>query len=192
MDQHQIDIPTGNDGNSAEIEEPAGAAVGEADSGSQPPNLNYTNYAQEDDISYFERRVRTLAKVKELEPTKNNLWKVPLEECLESQTRSQNAINETEEKMRSLKNEVYQVIGFFNAFQGLLITAAAQSNLLRCNNVGFILVLSAFATAVAVFGISQKIKTMEKLGSTYSRARLSKKVSPYNIFFLVVLASIQH
>ncbi|CAM6029714.1 unnamed protein product [Sphagnum balticum] len=57
---------------------------------------------------------------------------------------------------RSVKNEIYQVVGFFSAFQGLLITAAAQSYLLPCNNAGFVLALSAFGTPVAVFGIVQK------------------------------------
>jgi hypothetical protein len=84
------------------------------------------------------------------------------------------------------------VVGFFSAFQGLLITAAAQSNLLRCNNVGFILALSAFATAVAVFGIGQKIKAMEDLRFDTKRIKQYIVVSPYNIFFFLVVASIQH
>ncbi len=83
------------------------------------------------------------------------------------------------------------MIGFFSAFQGLLITAAAQSNLLRCNNVGFILALSAFATAIAVFGIWQKITAMEQSRLHITRIREQMKVSPYNIFFLVVVASIE-
>jgi hypothetical protein len=94
--------------------------------------------------------------------------------------------------MRSVKNEIYQVVGFFSAFQGLLITAAAQSNLLRCNNVGFILALSALATAIAVFGMFQKITAMEDLRDNKNFIEELVKVSPYNIFFLLVVASIQH
>ncbi|CAK9202549.1 unnamed protein product [Sphagnum troendelagicum] len=178
MDQDQIEIITVNDRNSAEIEKPAGAAVGEAfnahegskeaDSGSQPQNVNSTSDAQEvqsDDEPIIPEEARTwiLAKAKGLEPTKINLWKVAFEYYNEVYTRSENQKYKREEEMRSLKNEIYQVIGFFSAFQGLLITAAAQSNLLRCNNVGFILALSAFAMAVAVFGIWQKIMAMEGL-----------------------------
>jgi hypothetical protein len=57
MDQDQIAIITVNDRNWAEIEEPAGAAVGEdinaherseeGDSGSPPSNLNYTSGSRE-------------------------------------------------------------------------------------------------------------------------------------------------
>ncbi|KAH9544235.1 hypothetical protein CY35_13G108000 [Sphagnum magellanicum] len=175
MAQDQIEIITVNDGNSAEIDEPAGAAVGEAfnahersneaDSGSQPPNPNYTIDVQEvqageSEMTDAEKRIRTLAKVKELEPTKNNLWKVAYEHFSERLTICKNRIYKREEEMRIINNEIYQVVGFFSAFQGLLITAAAQSNLLHCNNVGFILALSAFATAVALFGICHKITAM--------------------------------
>jgi hypothetical protein len=207
MDQDQIEIITVNDRNSAEIEKPAGAAVGEAfnahegskeaDSGSQPQNVNSTSDAQEvqsDDEPIIPEEARTwiLAKAKGLEPTKINLWKVAFEYYNEVYTRSENQKYKREEEMRSLKNEIYQVIGFFSAFQGLLITAAAQSNLLRCNNVGFILALSAFATAVAVFGIWQKIMAMEGLRCQRINIKYDMKVSPYNLFFLVVVASIQH
>jgi hypothetical protein len=216
MDQHKIDIITGNDRNSAGIEKPAGAAVGEAfiahegsieadsgrqgpieaDSGSQPPyvhrqiELHEVQDGKEHMINP-EQRIRTLAEVKGLESTNINLWKVAFKDFCESCTILQNRIYKTDEEMRSVKNEIYQVVGFFSAFQGLLITAAAQSNLLRCNNVGFILALSAFATAVAVFGIWQKITAMEEMRSANYEITVHVKVSPYNIFFLVVVASIQ-
>jgi hypothetical protein len=207
MAQDQIEIITVNDGNSAEIDEPAGAAVGEAfnahersneaDSGSQPPNPNYTIDVQEvqageSEMTDAEKRIRTLAKVKELEPTKNNLWKVAYEHFSERLTICKNRIYKREEEMRIINNEIYQVVGFFSAFQGLLITAAAQSNLLHCNNVGFILALSAFATAVALFGICHKITAMVFLRLINEGTNRDVKVSPYNIFFFVVVASIQH
>jgi hypothetical protein len=149
-----------------------------------------------------------LAKVKGLEPTKINLWKVAFEELNNLRTTLENQCYKSEEEIRSVKNEIYriykseeeicivkneiyQVEGFFSAFQGLLITAAAQSNLLRCNNAGLVLALSAFATAVAVFGIVQKdiVVTDLRRGTSYDKRGM--EVSPYNIFFLVVVASTQ-
>ncbi|KAH9544247.1 hypothetical protein CY35_13G108300 [Sphagnum magellanicum] len=190
MDQEPIEIITVSDRNSAEIEEPAGAAVGEvfnahegsqeAHSGSEPQNLNHTSDAQEvqageSAMTGVERRIRTLAKLKGLEPKENNLWKVAFEYFSQSHTKLQNLLYKTEETTRSVKNEICQVVGFFSAFQGLLITAAAQSTLLRCNDVAVILVLSAFATVAATFGILLKITAMEKLRSTSSRDRHYKK-----------------
>jgi hypothetical protein len=143
-------------------------------------------------MNSVERRIRTLAQVQGLELTPINLWTVAFKDFSETATRYENVFYKREEEMRSVKNEIYQVVGFFSAFQGLLITAAAQSNLLRCNNVGFILALSAFATAVAVFGILQKITAMEDLRDNKNFIEKLVEVSPYNIFFLLVVASIQH
>jgi hypothetical protein len=202
MDQHQIDIQTGNDGNSAEIEEPAGAEVGEAfnahersneaDSGSQPPNLNYTSGEQEvlsdDPINPEEIRTNHLPQVQGLMPTRISPWKVAFEETSDQNKLLQKQFDKTEKEIRSVKNEIYQVIGFFSAFQGLLITAAAQSNLLRCNNVGFILALSASATALAVFGIWQKIMAMEKLRFDNIRNDRLQKVVRDSLCKLKILA----
>ncbi len=202
MDQDQIEVITVNDRNSAEIEKPAGAAVGDAskahegseegDSGSQPPIVNYTSYAQE------VQEVRERSNVTECEILAiaegqyEVLWTVAYKEFKNRLTSAENSSYKGEDEIRSVKNEIYQVVGFFSAFQGLLITAAAQSNLLHCNNVGFVLALSAYATAVAVFGIWQKITVMEVLRLANNRNKHHMEVSPYNIFFFVVVASIQH
>jgi hypothetical protein len=206
MDQDQIEIITVNDRNSAGIEKPAGAVVGdalnghdgskEADSGSQPRNLNYTSVAQEvqevrEIFSVTECEIRVLVEARGLEPSKSNFWNVMYENFSSRLTLAKKSSYKRKEEIRSVKNEIYQVVGFFSAFQGLLITAAAQSNLLRCNNVRFILALSAFATAVAVFGIWQKNTALEQLQFAKHRNKNRMQVSPYNIFFLVVVASIQ-
>jgi preprotein translocase subunit SecB len=49
-----------------------------------------------------------------------------------------------------LRNEIYQGVGFFSAFQGLLLTAVAQSTLLSCKNLIFPFLLSAIATVTTV------------------------------------------
>jgi len=203
--QNQIEI-TVNDRNSAEIEEPPGAAVGEAfngpdgskeaDSGSQHQSLNYTSVAQEvqevsEIFNITESEIRVLAEATGLEPSKSNLWNLVYEKFNKRLKSAKKSSYKRKEEIRSVKNEIYHVVGFFSAFQGLLITAAAQSNLLRCNNVGYILALSAFATAVAVFGIVQKNTAMEQLRFAKHRNKHRMQVSPYNIFFLVVVASIQ-
>jgi hypothetical protein len=120
------------------------------------------------------------------------MWYTAYKEFQNRLKSAENSSYKVEEEIRSVKNEIYQVVGFFSAFQGLLITAAAQSNLLHCNNVGFMLALSAYATALAVFGIWQKITVMEGLRLANNRNKHLMEVSPYNIFFLVVIASIQH
>jgi len=174
-----------------------GDALEEPNSGSQTQNLNRTTAKQEDQagalkMNRAEKRIRKLAEARGLELTPLHLWTVAYQESSEAATRFENVFYKREEAIRSVKNEIYQVVGFFSAFQGLLITAAAQSNLLRCNNVGFILTLSALATVVAVLGILQKITAMEELRLNKNGIQNFVEVSPYNIFFLLVVASIQH
>ena len=37
-------------------------------------------------------------------------------------------------QVNSVRNEVYQLIGFYTVFQGVILTAAAQSSVLKCHN----------------------------------------------------------
>jgi hypothetical protein len=174
-------------------------------SGSQPQNLNHTSDAQEvqqageREITYVEGN-SDLAKVKGVGANKIQFvessvrgtlttfvrcWKIRVTKVrrkLRSVKNEIYRIYKSEEEICIVKNEIYQVVGFFSAFQDLLITAAAQSNLLRCNNAGFVLALSAFATAVAVLGIVQKDIVLTDLRRGTSSDKRGMEVSPYNIF----------
>ncbi|CAK9863608.1 unnamed protein product [Sphagnum jensenii] len=103
-----------------------------------------------------ERRIRNLLSIKGLEANRPNLLKVALEEWQSSAEVFGKRVDKRQKEVRNIVNEIYQVIGFYSAFQGLLLTAVAQSNLLHCNNLGFPLALSALATFVALVGIGQK------------------------------------
>jgi hypothetical protein len=65
-------------------------------------------------------------------------------------------INEMQAKVRSVRNELYQLLLSYNAFQGLLITIVMQSSLLQCHNVGFPLALSTLAMAGITIGMAHK------------------------------------
>ncbi len=103
-----------------------------------------------------ERRIRNLLSIKGLEDNSTNLLKVALEEWQSSAEVFGKRVDKRQKEVRNIVNEIYQVVGFYSAFQGLLLTAVAQSNLLHCNNLGFPLALSALATFVALVGIGQK------------------------------------
>jgi hypothetical protein len=38
-----------------------------------------------------------------------------------------------------VNNELYQLIGFYSVFQGVVLTAVAQTNLIKCNDLGALL-----------------------------------------------------
>ncbi|KAH8944367.1 hypothetical protein BDL97_13G106300 [Sphagnum fallax] len=185
MDPHQPEIiVTVNDSTSTEIEK--------SDSGSKSQNLNRTSDEQgvragERNMNPVEGPIPTLAQAQGLKVSPIDMWTAGFNQFSDVATRFENVFYKREEKMRSVKNEIYQVVGFFSAFQGLLITAAAQSNLLHCNNLGFILALSAFATVVAVFGIWQKITAIEEL--RFNTNDIKNYVEAHEIWQAHLLAS---
>ena len=76
----------------------------------------------------------------------------------------------------SVRNEIYQLIGFYSVFQGVLLTAVAQSNLLHCNNWWSAFTLSALASLVTVGGVIQKFYTVWSLEKTIGAEDITRKV----------------
>lgn len=87
-----------------------------------------------------------------------------LAKALEEWTRRKTVLESRKEfltqMISSLKDEIYQLIGFFSVFQGVLLTTVSGSNLLHCNNWWSPIFLSLFASVVAVAGVIQKLLQM--------------------------------
>jgi hypothetical protein len=104
-----------------------------------------------------------------------------------------------ESRVSNLTNEIYQLLGFASAFQGLLLTAVAQASQLKCHNVGIPLALSLFATVVTLAGVWQKRGIITKLKRTLSTEDLVRKVRTvfpstnfvFLLFSLSILRSLQ-
>ncbi|KAG0581977.1 hypothetical protein KC19_3G025100 [Ceratodon purpureus] len=78
-------------------------------------------------------------------------------------------------KVGNLKNEVYQLIGFFSVFQGVVLTAVSQSNLLHCNNKVYPIILSVLASAVTIAAIAQKLIQISSFQKTIYSEEASLK-----------------
>jgi len=76
------------------------------------------------------------------------------------------------------------MVGFYSAFQGLLLTTVAQSNLLHWNNRGYPLALSVFVTGIAATGVLLKIKIINDVKKTIATENPTRKV-PFLCLFLV-------
>jgi hypothetical protein len=111
--------------------------------------------------------------------TKENLCNVALEEWQSFV----DVLEKKEKETSSIRNEIYQVVGFYSAFQGLLLTAVAQSNLLHWNNRGYPLALSAFATVIAATAVVQKNKTISDLKKSLHPSR---KVPCFCLFWIIL------
>ena len=90
-------------------------------------------------------------------------------------------------KVESLKKEIYNLIGFYSVFQGVLVTASCQSSLLQCREVGFPIILSFCASVAALFGILQKFDKIHELDSSIFKDRIKYEVCYQMGYLMLVL-----
>lgn len=96
-----------------------------------------------------------------------------------------NRVERKKTKVSDLKNEIYQLIGFFSVFQGVLLTAVSQSNLLHCNNWWSPIILSAVASIVTIFGVVQKLLQIESFQKTIHSEEQSLKVCHHLALYML-------
>lgn len=104
------------------------------------------------------------------------LYKVALEHWEAKDKLFASRVEKKTKQSMSVRNEIYQLIGFYSVFQGVLLTAVAQSNLLHCNNWWSAFTLSALASFVTVFGVKQKFDTIWALEKTIATEDITRKV----------------
>ncbi|KAG0577582.1 hypothetical protein KC19_5G166400 [Ceratodon purpureus] len=107
---------------------------------------------------------------------KNELHKKALEDWERKGKLLTAKVERKKKRSGNLRNEVYQLIGFFSVFQGVVLTAVSQSNLLHCNNLWCPIVLSGLASIVTLAGVRQKLDTISALDKTILAEEASLRV----------------
>ena len=79
-------------------------------------------------------------------------------------------------RFESLKNEIYNMIGFYSVFQGVLVTASSQSSILRCRNVCIPIALSLCASIVTLVAIRQMFARIHILQGSIFKYKIHKAV----------------
>ena len=88
--------------------------------------------------------------------------------------------SEVKEAQRGhILNEIYQLIGFFIVFQGVVFTAVAQAAVLRCTNWWTSFTLSLLASVVTIGAVVQKLFAQWALEETIANEKLSLKVNAF-------------
>jgi len=129
-----------------------------------------------DNVNNVEREIRNLLGFTNKVVNHKTLCKQALEHWDKIASVLEDRLVKLKKESRNNKNEIYQLVGFFSAFQGLLLTAVAQSSLLHKNNRAFPLALSAFATVLTVLGVGQKNMQIRELRETIKREDPIRKV----------------
>lgn len=92
-------------------------------------------------------------------------------------TESLVTIENKRSRKNSAKNEVYQLLGFYAVFQGVVLTAVTTASTLQCYNSWGALALSALVSFAALLSIHAKLKDYMKLRRKLSSAVTDSQVS---------------
>jgi hypothetical protein len=84
------------------------------------------------------------------------------------------------------KNELYQLIGFYSVFQGVVLTAVAQTNLIKCHQSWGPAALSMLASIATLAAVCNKLNSYNKVKRTLKKARTDLKV---RVFYLLSRAN---
>jgi hypothetical protein len=90
-------------------------------------------------------------------------------------------IERKENRTYVVKNEIYQVLGFYIVFQGVVLTAVAQAGTLTCSQWWSPFTLSLIASIVTIVGVYQKLQVLHDVEENLREERYSFQVLTRNI-----------
>ncbi|CAM6027681.1 unnamed protein product [Sphagnum balticum] len=90
-------------------------------------------------------------------------------------------IERKENRTYAVKNEVYQLLGFYLVFQGVVLTAVAQASVLTCEEWWSPFILSSMTSIVAIVGVYQKLQSLHDVEDNLREERISYQVLSRNI-----------
>jgi hypothetical protein len=85
-------------------------------------------------------------------------------------------IERKENRTYAVKNEVYQLLGFYLVFQGVVLTAVAQASVLTCEEWWSPFILSSMTSIVAIVGVYQKLQSLHDVEENLRDERTSYQV----------------
>lgn len=108
------------------------------------------------------------------------VYKATLEEWDRRETYLGKRVDRREKTSIDLRNQVFNIVGFFSVFQGVVLTAVSQlksSTGPHCGTAWFPVVLSGGALIVAGIGVWLKFTDLEALELSISNEKQAQKVS---------------
>jgi len=85
-------------------------------------------------------------------------------------------IERKENRTYAVKNEVYQLLGFYLVFQGVVLTAVAQASVLTCEEWWSPFILSSMTSIVAIVGVYQKLQSLHDVEENLREEKISYQV----------------
>jgi hypothetical protein len=147
--------------------------------------------ATEKEPGGFLQRVDNLVWIKS-----NSYYREALEDWKERKKSLGEKLDRREKRVEELTNQIYNVVGFFSVFQGVILTAVTQLTQTSqssnqacpprplCGKVWFPVVLSALAAVAAAIGIGLKYGHLNKIDKLIHKERLELRVTYLSSLFL--------
>lgn len=98
-----------------------------------------------------------------------------LEEWEKQFKASQDSKLQEEARLKNAKHDLYQWIGFYSVFQGVVFTTVALSNTLGCRQSWGPTLLSLIASVVTIVTVHIRFRDYEKLKTDVERRRIEAK-----------------
>jgi len=98
-----------------------------------------------------------------------------LEEWEKQFKASQDSKLQEEARLKNAKHDLYQWIGFYSVFQGVVFTTVALSNTLGCRQSWGPTLLSLIASVVTIVTVHFRFRDYEKLKTDVERRRIEAK-----------------
>lgn len=118
------------------------------------------------------------------EEIQNVLWiedskehRVALKEWDRKESYLSKKVDRKEKRSADLTNHIFNIVGFFSVFQGVVLTAVSQlksSNTPLCGMVWVPALLSSVAAVVTIIGVWIKFSTLEKLGTSIHNEKVAQ------------------
>eukprot|EP00250_Pteridium_aquilinum_P027063 c34121_g1_i1 orf=1-618(-) len=107
----------------------------------------------------FAKRTSNLSSIFATDPT-YNLHRATLEDWRKQYEASERNLGRKQANCSSVRSDLYQILGLFFVFQGVILTAIAQANYLRCHNWRLPFFLCLITSISAFAACLQKLKEL--------------------------------
>jgi hypothetical protein len=94
-------------------------------------------------------------------------------------------------RTNSAKNDLYQWIGFFSVFQGVVLTAVAQASTLGCQQSWAPASLSLIASVVTIVSVRFKLKSYRALEDNLANETHDSKVRTFPVYIVIYIYRIR-
>lgn len=135
-------------------------------------------YSAPSEFEYSYQEIKNLVRAKD-----DPVFSVALEEWGRKERVLSNRVDRREKRSADLINQIFNLIGFYSVFLGVVLTAVSQlvgnDCKPQCGKIWFPILLTVVAAAVIITGVSLKFTNLKELEESIQTEKQNQKVRPF-------------